>query len=263
MASYTITTTWGQKHWNIYAKRCVESIGKHWPQEGVKYFYPDDISQQVALPNASYFDLSKTQPELQTFIDRNKDNALVKERMNKPIGSAFEYDVIRFSYKVYCMIDAAERCATDVLIFVDADTVTYKDIPIKWLDHIAPMNKFSTFLGRPKKGFSETGFITFNMTMPESKKFFDRWREYYTKDLWKNLKGFTDSFTYDAARQDTTDRKLDNNLNDGRYLGYKGSKHPFVNSELGDYMDHLKGERKDIQSSVEDMKVKRQDAHWQ
>jgi hypothetical protein len=32
---------------------------------------------------------------------------------------------------------------------------------------------------------------------------------------------------------------------------------------LGDYMDHLKGERKDIQSSVEDMKVKRQDAHWQ
>ncbi len=101
------------------------------------------------------------------------------------------------------------------------------------------------------------------MTLPESKKFFDRWREYYTKDLWKNLKGFTDSFTYDAARQDTTDRKLDNNLNDGRYLGYKGSKHPFVNSELGDYMDHLKGERKDIQSSVEDMKVKRQDAHWQ
>ena len=78
------------------------------------YFYPDDISQQVALPNASYFDLSKTQPELQTFIDRNKDNALVKERMSKPIGSAFEYDVIRFSYKVYCMIDAAERCATDV-----------------------------------------------------------------------------------------------------------------------------------------------------
>ena len=43
---------------------------------------------------------------------------------------------------------------------------------------------------------------------------------------------------------------------------YRGSKHPFVNSELGDYMDHLKGDRKDIQSSVADMKVKRKDDHW-
>ena len=150
-----------------------------------------------------------------------------------------------------------------LLIFIDADTVTYKPIPMEWLEHIAPYNKFTTFLGRPKKGFSETGFITFNLNMPESKKFFARWKEYYTKDLWQNLQGFTDSYTYDAARIDTTNRSLDNDLNDGRYLGLRGSKHPFVNSELGDYMDHLKGERKDIQSSVEDMKVKRQDAHWQ
>ena len=151
MASYTITTTWGQTHWDIYAKRCVESIGKHWPDDVVKYFYPDDVSQQVTIANSYYFDLKQSQPELQTFIDRNKNNVLVKERMNKPLRSAFEYDVIRFCYKVYCMIDAAERCTTDVLIFVDADTVTYKDVPMSWLDHIAPLDKFSTFLGRPKK----------------------------------------------------------------------------------------------------------------
>ena len=190
MASYTITTTWGQKHWNIYAKRCIESIDKHWPEEVVKYFYPDDITQQLTITNASYFDLKESQPELQEFIDRNQNNALVKERMHKPLRSAFEYDVIRFCYKVYCMLDAAERCTTDVLIFVDADTVTYKDVPTSWLDHIAPIEKFSTFLGRPKKGFSETGFITFNMTLPESKTFFDRWREYYTKDLKLPLKLF-------------------------------------------------------------------------
>jgi len=27
-------------------------------------------------------------------------------------------------------------------------------------------------------------------------------------------------------------------------------------------MDHLKGDRKDIQSSIADMKVKRKDDHW-
>jgi hypothetical protein len=36
-----------------------------------------------------------------------------------------------------------------------------------------------------------------------------------------------------------------------------------VNSELGDYMDHLKGERKDIKNSSKDMKVKRNHDHWQ
>ena len=262
MRSFTITTTWGQKHWNVYAKRCVESINKHWPDQVQKFFYPDDITQQIDMPNVHYYNLKQSQPELQQFIDRNQNHPMIIERMKNPLRSAFEYDAIRFSYKVYCMLDAAERCETDVLIFIDADTVTYKPIPIEWLDHIAPQDKFTTFLGRPKKGFSETGFITFNLALPDSQKFFSRWREYYKKDLWQGLKGFTDSFTYDAARLDTTDRSLDNDLNDGRYLGYRGSKHPFVNSELGDYMDHLKGDRKDIQSSVEDMKVKRQDDHW-
>ena len=52
MASYTITTTWGQTHWDIYAKRCVESIGKHWPDDVVKYFYPDDVSEKVTMANS-------------------------------------------------------------------------------------------------------------------------------------------------------------------------------------------------------------------
>ena len=262
MRSFTITTTWGPNHYDVYAKRCIESIFKNWPKEVKKILYPDDLQQQIHADNTTYLNLKNNQPELQEFIDRNKNNDLIKEKMENPMRSAFEYDAIRFSYKVFCMLDAAEKCNTDVLIFIDADTVTYKKVPLEWLEHIAPEDKFTTFLGRPKKGFSETGFITFNLALPESQKFFARWREYYKQDLWKNLKGFTDSFTYDAARIDSTDRSLDNDLNDGRYLGYRGSKHPFVNSELGDYMDHLKGDRKDIQSSVADMKVKRKDDHW-
>ena len=98
--------------------------------------------------------------------------------------------------------------------------------------------------------------------MPQAKAFFNRWQQYYDQDLWKNLKGFTDSFTYDAARIDTTERSLDNDLNDGRFLGYRGSKHPFVNSELGEYMDHLKGDRKDAKNSKASLKVKWEHDHW-
>jgi len=262
MTTFTVTTTWGSKHWDVYGRRCVESILEHWPSEVKKIFYPDNVSQSVAGFNTEYYSLAETQPQLQKFIDRNKDNNLIKQKMAKPLRSAFEYDAVRFSWKVFCMIDAASRCQTDRLIFVDADTVTYKKIPMSWLEHIAPGNKFSTFLGRPKKGFSETGFVTFNLALPHAKKFFARWQEYYDKDLWQNLKGFTDSFTYDAARIDTTPRYLDNDLNDGRFLGYRGSKHPFINSELGEYMDHLKGDRKDAKNSKDSLKVKWDHDHW-
>ena len=115
MQTFTVTTTWGQKHWDIYAKRCIESIINNWPSEVKKIFYPDDITQQIDTENCFYHNLKNNQPELQEFIDRNNNNKLIKERMDKPKRSAFEYDAVRFSYKVFCMLDAAERCETDVL----------------------------------------------------------------------------------------------------------------------------------------------------
>ena len=119
MRSFTLTTTRGPNHYDVYAKRCIESVFKHWPKEVKKIFYPDDLQQQIHADNTTYLNLKNNQPELQEFIDRNSDNELIKEKMDKPLRSAFEYDAVRFSYKVFCMLDAAEKCNTDVLIFID------------------------------------------------------------------------------------------------------------------------------------------------
>ena len=118
MTTFTVTTTWGSKHWDVYGRRCVESILAHWPKEVKKIFYPDDTAQSINDANTQYFTLGDTQPQLQKFIDRNKDNNFIKQKMAKPLRSAFEYDAVRFSWKVFCMIDAASRCDTDRLIFV-------------------------------------------------------------------------------------------------------------------------------------------------
>ena len=40
MTTFTVTTTWGSKHWDVYGRRCVESILAHWPKE-VKKIFPD------------------------------------------------------------------------------------------------------------------------------------------------------------------------------------------------------------------------------
>lgn len=57
MQTFTVTTTWGQKHWDIYAQRCVESIITNWPSEVKKIFYPDDITQQIDTKNCFYYNL--------------------------------------------------------------------------------------------------------------------------------------------------------------------------------------------------------------
>lgn len=264
MQTFSIVTTWGDQHWNSHAYRSVKSIINFWPSEVKKFFYPDNINQKITSHNCNYFELEKEQNIFQLFKSRASQDNIVKEKMLVS-KNAFEFDVVRFAHKVFAVLDAAEKCNTDQLIWLDADTVTYKPITLDWLNHIAPKDFFTTFIGRPKKGYSECGFVSYNVSSPYSQEFFQRWRDYYEKDLYKNLQGFTDCHTYDAVRtQMKEEGKIkDNDLNDGRYLGYRGSKHPFVNSELGDYMDHLKGGRKDIQSSVQDMKVKRQDDHWQ
>ncbi len=261
--TFTVVTTWGPQHWEHHAKRSVQSILDLWPEQVHKIFYPDDESQTITANNTSYYQLTDQQPAFVEFKTRASIDPIVKEKMMAS-KNAYEYDVVRFAHKVFSVLDAAEQCTTDQLIWLDADTVTYKPITIEWLDHIAPEHSFTTFIGRPKKGYSECGFVSYNINSPYAKEFFKRWRSYYEQDLYKKLNAFTDCHTYDAVRiQMKEEQKIqDNDLNDGRFLGYRGSKHPFVNSELGDYMDHLKGERKDIQSSVKDMKVKRQDEHW-
>ena len=53
-------------------------------------------------------------------------------------------------------------------------------------------------------------------------------------------------------------------LNDGRFGGMRKARHPFINSELGQYMDHLKGfDRKDAMKSKKiDLTTKQTHAYW-
>jgi hypothetical protein len=43
----------------------------------------------------------------------------------------------------------------------------------------------------------------------------------------------------------------------------RGEGHPLINSEWGAYLDHLKGDRKELgRSKDDDLKVKRTEAYW-
>ena len=65
------------------------------------------------------------------------------------------------------------------------------------------------------------------------------------------IAGYTDSFTFDAVRLEMEQAgKIKNeDLNDGRWAGDRKARHPFINSELRQYMDHMKGYERKAQMS--------------
>ena len=84
------------------------------------------------------------------------------------------------------------------------------------------------------------------------------WRKWYTTDRIFKLTGWTDCHTYDATRI-VYDQEMWYNISpkDGKI------SHPFVNSVLGDYMDHLKGPRKQLKKSKQsDLKISKHNNYW-
>ena len=75
----------------------------------------------------------------------------------------------------------------------------------------------------------------------------------FTLDEWH------DSFVFDAVRQSMGLKEF--NWSAGVI---SGEGHPLINCEWGAYLDHLKGDRKDLgKSKDKDLKVKRKEAYWQ
>ena len=258
----------------------LKSTAKNWPLHAKILLYPDDMSQQLDLPRTQYYDLCKEQPVLKEFIERNKNNPRLTKHLVatlwQPQQYIFNYDAIRFSYKVFACIDAYQKTKPDMMWYLDADIITFEKIPMSWLEHIIPDSAFTSYLGRPKKGFSETGYYAFNTAHKYTDEFFKRWEQYYAEDLFFNIQkgflnyfpiaGYTDSFTFDAVRLEMEQAgKIKNeDLNDGRWSGTRRARHPFINSELGQYMDHMKGyERKaQMSSRKRDLTTKQTHPYW-
>ena len=275
MKSLTVVTTWGSKYWPSPVQAGIQSTVKNWPGHAKILLYPDDVSQQLSLPRTEYYNLCKEQPKLKEFIDRHKNNPKFNPRIKQTEKEKrdfdkntqiYIYDAVRFSYKVFACIDAWQKTKPDMLWFLDADIITFDKIPMSWLEHIIPDKSFTSYLGRPKKGFSETGYYAFNTAHKYAREFFERWQTYYDKDRFLELKGYTDSFTFDGARIELEkEGKIKNeDLNDGRFAGGRRSRHPFINSELGQYMDHLKGyDRKTAMTSKKrDLTTNQTHPYW-
>ena len=262
----SVVTTFHKAGYEKYGKRMIQTFLQNWPKDVDLHVYAEDCHVEETADNLKVYDLHTVSPELVTFKDRWKgvpkangdvsDDPVRSKR--KDAGKGFKWDAVRFAHKVYAIFHCAKVCDSDVLFWMDADTVCHSPITKEHIEKFCQPTVDLGFLGRQGK-YTECGLYSINLKSDLGQLFLTRFQEFYDQDVIFKFEEWHDSFIFDEVRRTMQLREY--NWSSGII---QGEGHPLINSEWGAYLDHLKGGRKDQgRSHNKDLKVKRTEAYWQ
>tara|TARA_Y100000310_G_scaffold48769_1_gene45118 strand:+ start:319 stop:1236 length:918 start_codon:yes stop_codon:yes gene_type:complete len=260
-----IITSYKPGTWDKYSKRGIESIAKNWPKEVDIVVYCEEPKPECTLDRITWIDMNPVVPSLTNFKNKHKNDPVacgelqeipggvrrlpelqIKGGLDKNKGS-YLWDAVRFANKVICVIHGVRNSKDyDYVVWIDADTFTFRPMPLSFLQNLLPTDSMLTYLGREREEtknskYPECGFVGYNLRHPEIQNFVNDWEQLYiTDDVFKLLE-WHDSFIFWHLNKKYKKEKNIKVNNIGK--GVKGH-HVFINSELGLYMDHMKGKRK-------------------
>ena len=106
--------------------------------------YPQDIFEQ---PRIKWVDLHEVQPELVKFKQKHKDDPVANG-----LNVSYIWNAVRFANKVFCVTHAIKTSdGYDYVIWLDADTYTFRPMPTEFLENLLPTNKKEIFENRIEK----------------------------------------------------------------------------------------------------------------
>jgi len=261
--SHIVVTTFHEEGYRDYGKKCIETFLTHWPKDISLVVYAENVVIEEKDRRLLVFDHNETLPRLRDFRKAYGENPQANGLRPSANGLKrdFRWDAVRFSNKVFAVADAIRRYHTmvDQLIWLDADTITHRDIPRNFVDKIAPRgNQLAAYLNR--RIYPECGWVGYNLRHREILTFVERFEGAYTLGYFLTLKESHDSFVFWKVLQqmegdgEARFKRLGSNLT---------KTHVFINSVLGSYVDHLKGDRKQAgKSRRSDLKWNRREAWW-
>jgi hypothetical protein len=269
-----VITTFPEKSYKVYGERMIDSFVAHWPRNIILHVYYEGSCPPDKGDRVKYVDLHQASPDLVAFKNKYKNDPVANGETNEIPGGvrrlpqagkndkgkgSFLWDSVRFSHKTFCVAHALETIDADMVLWLDADTYTFTDIPESFVRSTLPEDKLTCYLGRGGM-YPECGWVGYNKKHPKLKEFINTWTDLYTKDTIFQEVEWHDSYLYWQVLQ----RVAPTEGHDiGVGSGHDG-QHIFVNSDLGQYIDHMKGKRKIKGSSAKtDLRKPRTEAYWQ
>lgn len=254
---YAVITTFHQPGLSQYAQTMIDTFEQYWPDSVDLYCYAENCTPKTTKPNVHVLDLHQQSPDLVEFKEKYRNVPWANGMQMKETGLNFEannfkWDAVRFSNKVFTVIDAVRNTTADWVIWLDADSKTHSPVTEQFLQQVCPENHFVSYLGRRAKYHSECGWVAYNVRHPDAAQFVTDWRNLYMSGQLFDLKEFHDSFVFDVLRTQYQERGTPF-YNLSPELPGKGPGHPFIASQLGTVMDHMKGfRRKELGHSLPD-----------
>lgn len=273
---YTIVTTFNQSGYDQYASRMIDTWLENWPTTVTLKVYAEDCTVHQRAPNLEIHDLAAASPELGRFkhqwrgVPRANGDVSDDPRRSrrKDSGKGFKWDAVRFAHKVYAIFAAARAVQHDWLLWMDADMVCHSAITAEDLHRLCPEDRDLCYLGRANK-YSECGLYAMNLNSSTTQAFLREFQRVYddAESGIFALEEWHDSFVFDAVRSRFDLRLLDWSAGLGDLRASAGASlgegHPLINSEWGRWLDHLKGDRKQLgRSKSRDLRVQRPESYW-
>jgi hypothetical protein len=165
------------------------------------------------------------------------------------IAPDFRFDAFRFSFKIFSILQAIELFRPDShYAWLDADVRCLRPLSSKGLVEFFPADdEVMSYLGRLKfpltGAYSECGFLGFNARCSRVSAFLSRMADVYVSGEIFSHREWHDSWIWDQVR-------LEFERNGDKFKNISGiaenTHHPFINSRLGEFFDHLKGPKRKV-----------------
>ena len=247
--SHTIITTFHAAGMVQYGQNMIDTFDRHWPRSVPLMVYAEDCRPRIPSDRVQVRDLHECCPGLVKFKREHRDNPVANGKVMKDTNlpyrdNNFKWDAVRFSHKVFAVIHGTRTIPTDWVIWLDADTKTFADVPEQFLASMCDSDAMACYLGRREKYHSECGWVAYNRQHPDLGDFVDRWERLHDTGELFDLREYHDSFVFDVLRKDFQASRHTKFSNISPDVPGKGPGHPFIASQLGLYMDHMKGSRR-------------------
>lgn len=276
MKKITVVTTFHKEGLEVYAQRFLNSFAERVDKKIKLIAYAEDCSphnpdpDQITIIDAS--ELAKLAEFKEHWKDVPKANGVCPfpERRPRDHHKGFKWDAVRFANKVYAVLDACER-SSGWCVWMDADMYVHSNWSHKQFASLLPNEHWLTYVGRGKAAatWPECGFYGMNLNHPVCHEFlkeFERMYEDADNGIF-TLEEWHDSYVFGHILNkwkpkfpQVTDYTAGTILQTAKT---GGGGHPLINTELGRWIDHLKGSRKQLKKSKKtDVTVSRNEDYW-
>jgi hypothetical protein len=255
MSKHVVVTSFTEAGYQKYGKNFIE---------GFRKFMPENVKLVVYYEGTNLRDGWKSINEV-----ANLQNWL---RVIAPFqlfsGALFDQYDIRYDARTNRVIfiqNHALRTFKGKVFWMDGDTHFHAPVPESFFDEVLPDDKLCCYLGREGWYDSETGFIGFNYKHPACENFLKIEENTLFSGIIFAQHAWWDMVVFDWSRKCfiSQDPLLKDAFIDMAADLPRATMHVYVNSVLGKYFDHLKGNRKGKTSLKEDLIAERPEPYWQ